>query len=340
MSTNKHASIRYIALDKCFSNFGRRYYIEDLIEECNKAIYEYSGRTDGVKRRQIFDDMTYMESDAGFSAEICRIRDGVRVYYRYPDEDYSINKKPLSQAEASKLKEAIAVLNRFRGLPQFEWMKEVVTQLEKTFSFAGTSEEIVGFENNPYLKGLDYFSIIFDSIANKQVLSISYRPFNKTTDQSFTIHPYYLKQYNNRWYLFGVNNGYSNITNIPLDRISQLTIDHSIKYRDNSGFDFSTYFEDVVGVTVPDDHIVDDVVLNVDKSQYPYIETKPLHESQAKISEDEDIVSIRLQVCVNYELKKLLLSYCADIEIIKPITLREEIYELLSMAKEKNHCAD
>jgi len=30
MATNKHATIRYQALDKCFRNPGRRYYIDDL----------------------------------------------------------------------------------------------------------------------------------------------------------------------------------------------------------------------------------------------------------------------------------------------------------------------
>lgn len=67
MATNKHATIRYHALDRCFSNWGRRYYIEDLIEACNLALYEFSGVEDGVKRRQIFDDITFMESEQGWS---------------------------------------------------------------------------------------------------------------------------------------------------------------------------------------------------------------------------------------------------------------------------------
>ena len=63
MATNKHATIRYHALDRCFSNFGRRFFIEDLIEACNQAIYDFDGIEDGVKRRQIFDDINFMESD-------------------------------------------------------------------------------------------------------------------------------------------------------------------------------------------------------------------------------------------------------------------------------------
>ena len=38
MPTNKHQIIRYQALDKCFRNIGKRYFIEDLIDACQQAI--------------------------------------------------------------------------------------------------------------------------------------------------------------------------------------------------------------------------------------------------------------------------------------------------------------
>ena len=57
MATNKHAIIRYQTLDKCFRNPGRIYYIEDLVEACNDAINEYSGIEDGLKRRQLLEDI-------------------------------------------------------------------------------------------------------------------------------------------------------------------------------------------------------------------------------------------------------------------------------------------
>ena len=43
MATNKHAMIRYQALDKCFSNWGRNFYIKDLIVACNNALYSFTG---------------------------------------------------------------------------------------------------------------------------------------------------------------------------------------------------------------------------------------------------------------------------------------------------------
>ena len=137
MATNKHAQIRYQALDRCFGNFQRRFYIEDLIKACNDAIYDYSGITDGVKRRQIYDDIVFMESDAGWSIPLERIRDGRRVFYRYEDKDFSINKRPITITEANQLKDTIIMLNRFQGLPGFEWIDEMIVRLNTQFNLVG-----------------------------------------------------------------------------------------------------------------------------------------------------------------------------------------------------------
>ena len=99
MATNKHATIRYHALDLCFGNSGRKYFIEDLIEACNNAIYDYTGTSEGIKRRQIFDDIKFMESEQGWSIPLDKIRDGKRVYYRYSDKNFSVERNSLNSEQ-------------------------------------------------------------------------------------------------------------------------------------------------------------------------------------------------------------------------------------------------
>ena len=82
MPTNKNAAIRYQTLDKCFRDRRHRYYMEDLIDKCEEAIYYYNG-VGGVSRRQIFEDIKFMESETGWSVPLERKQDGRRVYYRY-----------------------------------------------------------------------------------------------------------------------------------------------------------------------------------------------------------------------------------------------------------------
>ena len=113
MSTNKHAIIRYQALDKCFSNTGKRYYIEDLLEACNDALYEFDPNSLGIKKRQLYDDVRFMESSQGWSIPLEKVKDGRRAFYRYEDVSFSINNQPLNDAEAEQLKSAML---------QFHWL--------------------------------------------------------------------------------------------------------------------------------------------------------------------------------------------------------------------------
>ncbi|MGL5785381.1 MAG: hypothetical protein ACRCX4_00975 [Bacteroidales bacterium] len=156
MATNKHAIIRFQALDKCFQNRYRKFYIEDLVKACCDALLNHCGILDGVKKRQVFDDINFMISEDGYSIPLEKLKDGKRIYYRYSDPDYSINKQQISPQEIERLKEAVQMLGRFKGLPNFEWMEEVLVRLEGAFRLNSNTEGVVSFEQNPYLKGLEH----------------------------------------------------------------------------------------------------------------------------------------------------------------------------------------
>lgn len=324
MSTNKHATIRYHALDRCFSNYGRKFFIEDLINSCNEALYEYSGITDGVKRRQVYDDMTFMESEQGWSIPLERLRDGKRVFYRYSDKSYSIKKQIINQSEAAQLKETLSILSRFRGLPQFEWIEEMQIRLEDTFHLKGNTAIAVGFEQNPYLKGLNNFSDLFSAINNRLALRINYQGFKEQDKKELLFHPWFLKQYNNRWFLFGFNDTFQAISNLAIDRIISIQ-QSSIQYRINENIYFSEFFDDVVGVSVKPNVQPEKIILKISSELWPYIESKPIHGSQKKKANLGDEIVIELDLQINYELIAVLFSFMDGIEVIEPEKLRNTI---------------
>jgi len=323
MATNKHATIRYHALDRCFSNYGRKFFMEDLIDACNEAIYEFSGIEDGVKRRQVFDDITFMESEQGWSIPLERIKYGRKVYYRYSDKSFSIGNKGINSSEAEQLKETLSILSRFKGMPQFEWIEEIQIRLEDTFKLKGNAISIVGFEQNPYLKGLNHFTELFNAIQNQQTLIIEYQGFKQKEPSSVIFHPWYLKQYNNRWFLFGFNNAYNAMSNLAIDRI--LSIDNSEeKYIQNKNIDFDDFFEDVIGVSTNPVGSTEKVLIKVSPDVWPYIESKPIHGSQKIKNKTNEYTVIELDVQVNHELIALLFSYMDAVEILEPAALREK----------------
>lgn len=338
MATNKNAVIRYQALNQCFRNPGRKYYMDDLIEACNEALLDLDPLSTGVKRRQIFEDIKFMRDSRGYKAPIESYNDGRKAYYRYEDLSFSINSQPLNEQEAQQLKESLLTLSRFKGMPQFEWVEEIKVRLEQSFNLK-SEENVLSFEENPFLTGREFIGDLYNAIINKQTLLIQYKPFKREDNIAFEIHPYHLKQYNNRWFLFCLNEENNFITNIALDRIVSLT-ESKIHYKQNIVLDFEEYFDDVIGVSVPYDEATHKVILKIDKDQWPYIKTKPLHGSQKIKEETENYTIIELELLLNYELEALILSYGEKLEVLKPPNLRDSIINKIKILNKKYNSAE
>ena len=68
------------------------------------------------------------------------------------------------------------------------------------------------------------------------------------------------------------------------------------------------------------------VVFRASPKEAPYIRTKPLHRSQMVIEEDLDgYTTFQLEVIVNPELERDLLSYGCGITVLSPQSLAESI---------------
>ena len=328
MAQNKNAQLRYNALDKCFSNPYKKFYINDLIEYCSNILTEHYVQETTVSRRQIFDDMDFMRSEAGFDAPIESSKDGRRVYYRYSDPEFSIQKSPINPKELNSLKEALATLSRVNSLPGLDWVASLQTKLQSGLTQESQDVQIISFEENEFLKGLAFLNPLFQFILNQQTLSVSYKSFKSDKESSFLISPYYLKQYNNRWFLFGWNHELQLIQNLALDRI--IKIDQAKEIYRTSDIDFNDYFEDIIGVSNDLSKPVEEVRIELTENIFPYIQSKPIHGSQ-KIK--GNILS--LQVKLNYELESLILSYGENMKVLEPTSLREILQQRIEKLKNK-----
>jgi len=316
MAITKNPLIRYKILDQCFRNPGKRFFIEDLIAECNSILYELDQHHAGISRRQILMDISFMESSEGWSIELIRSRFGRKVYYRYADLNYSINGMPLNAVEIDQLKSALQILDQFNGMPQFAWMNELLAKLQQGIR-TNTSEPIMAFDSNQYLKGIENLGLLFNAITYKIPLKIKYKDFKSEAAYDLIFHPYYLKQYNNRWFLFGFNPERNNYHwNLGIDRILFIN-ETTIPFVD-SVTDWSEYFEDIIGVTKPNDSQIENVRLIFKNETTKYIINKPLHGSQRTKFLDEKELQVDLELIVNYELQSLILSFGDNVKVVYP----------------------
>jgi predicted DNA-binding transcriptional regulator YafY len=330
MAINKHQIIRYNRLDRCFKNTGKEYSFDDLLEAVNLAILEHDTNSSGVQTRTLRKDINFMRSEAGFNAPIETLKSSNgKNYYRYSDKSFSIHNSPLNETEAQQLKKAVSILQRFEGSPEFEWVNELGPLLNDKFSLKSNDKKVMSLESNIDYKGYNYITPIFNAIVNKTVLKLKYEPFNKP-EYEVTFHPYFLKQYNSRWFVFGYNEYNQNAQwNLALDRINGEIEKTFNKYK-NDTTEWEEFFDDMIGVSKNTDSKIEEVKLVFHKDQAPYIETKPLHWSQKNKCLDDGSLEIRIQVVLNYELEMRILSFGEKVKVITPEILVTKIKDRIN----------
>lgn len=333
MPTNKNAQLRYNILDKCFRNTGRKFFIDDLVKEVNKALRELEGEDKQVKKRQIQYDIRFMKSEQGWSVPLEKKRDGRRVYYQYSDPEFSIQNLPLKDNELKQIRSAIDVLSKFSGAPQFESIKDLIPVLKEKFDVSTSQKEAIYLDSNPFLKGLDYLTPIYEAIINEDVLEIVYNDFSDSGAKTIEYHPHILKEYNNRWIVHGFNPAKKEYDpfNIALDRIESLS--HLNKEYIPSDRDWNDYFFETVGIKRPKGKQMTDIKLWFSESSAPYVKTKPFHSSQKVLSEEGGL-KIEINVIPNGELVGKILSYGDSVRVIEPESLKEKVKEKLRLSLE------
>lgn len=333
MPANKNALIRYKTIDNCLRNRYRKWAIDDLVDACCEALYELEGIRKGVSLRTVQGDIQIMRSDKlGYNAPI-EVYD--QKYYRYADPDYSITNMPLSKNDFAVLQEAIDMLRQLEDFEQFREVTDVVSRLQDKLSITMNKRKpIVHFDHVPNLKGLKLLTPLYSHIANKQTLRITYQSFTARVTTEYIFFPYLLKEFRNRWFLFGSREPDMQLYTLPLDRIVHIEVESTIPYRDNPDFDTEHFFDNIIGVSKNITDKTRRIRFWADRQQSKYIETKPLHTSQTKISHNtNDGSSIyEIRVVENYELYSVLMSYGDGIRVVHPPRIVKRLSEQLHQA--------
>ena len=329
MAYNKNALIRYKTIDKCLQNRYRKWTLDDLIEACSDALYEYEGKMMNVSKRTIQLDIQTMRSDKlGYNAPIIVVD---KKYYTYEDPEYSIMNVGISTQDLNKISESVAFLSQFKGFSHFAALQEVVQKLEDhVYSHQTNTQPVIDFEKNDHLKGLEFLDVLHKHILQHHSISITYQSFRSRQPNTFVLYPYLLKEYRNRWFVIGSRDDGYKLVNLALDRI--LSVEKSDKAFVSCQIDLKKYYDVAIGVTV-DPHLKTQTIrLFVDRKMAPYVETKPLHHSQQTVERNPYGIIITLQIQHNFELEKAILSFGENMQVIAPERLRRSIYKRLNNA--------
>jgi len=320
MANVKNAGIREIIIDRCLQTKGGR-TVQQIMDACNDAL-EVHGLRPITSPNTIRADFTTIANR--WHQNIKCIRKGRNFYYHYEDLSFSIFNNPMSEDEVMRVYGALEVLERFGGTEGFEWVEELNAHLRASLHMGNNGSSVIAYDDNAQLKGMQFFADLHDYIRSKQPILVKYRPYTNPELLEELIHPYFLKQFNSRWFVLGYNPKYDAITNFALDRI--ISIERSDqKFIVNTKYNFKEYFNKVIGVTIEEGE-PEEILIEVEAAEYPYVESKPMHHTQKKVGfSDNGNPIISLNVIPNFELRQAILGYGQRMTVLAPKQLREAI---------------
>ena len=334
MPINRNALIRYKTIDNCLRRRHIKWTLDELINACSDALYEYTGVDKIISRRTIQLDIQMMRS--GSLGAPAPIEVYENRYYRYKDPDYSFTDSPLTDDDLKLMGDTVEMLRQFGGFSAFAGMEDVLGRLEDhVSSMRHKRKPVILLEKNDDLRGLKYIEPLYKAIIAKTPVKIIYKSFKSRDMQKFIFSPYFLKEFRNRWFVYGWKKGAGMIFNLALDRIHEMGAAPGEEYQENTVIDPDTFFDNLIGVTKNINDKAHKVRFWAAPGQVPYIETKPLHKSQFVVQRNEDGSAIfQMEVVLNYELEKDLLGFGEGVKVLAPRQLVHNMSKRLRQAAE------
>ena len=192
---------------------------------------------------------------------------------------------------------------------------------------------VIEFEQCDYRNNI-YLPVLYDAIVTRHMVTFDYRSFDKPA-ANVTFSPYYLKEYNRRWFVYGhteKSTSDASRERYSLDRIKNL---HKIQspLAPKPQKDYATLSKDLIGVSDSDcEKPVDIIIETLNPKIHGLIVSKPFHSSQKELGpfhEDRKKGyphgTITLHIRPTPEMYGRILYYSDGVKVVEPSLITENI---------------
>ena len=329
MPKNKNAYLRYLIIH---SELKRNKYKagypdkENLLWVLRDEGYDVSAST-------LEKDLDFLRNERGAPLEYDRLQ---KCYHYTEDWEFDV---PLSPEDVRILHMLIHKLEIFGDAPEFKMVKDAIDRLSDHFNLVQQHpndkiDKYILFEYTKGFAGKDFLSPIYDAIFERKEISFTHCRFESDLPTKRTIQPYILKEHRNRWYVIGKENEEPRI--FGLDRISNLVVSEERYFIQDPEFydEVFNVLRDAVGV-MAFGYKSEKVVLHFNHSEASYIKSLMLHRSQTIIAEDNEGITIQLQVKITWEfIMECILRFGDMVKVLEPAELAEKVKQIYGKAIE------
>ena len=238
-------------------------------------------------------------------------------------------------SETFKLSIDFCRSNKGYSIPQDEQQDPIVDQLMENLELLhigidGGLPDFVQPEKRRS-RGTEYILPLKNAIAQNKAVKFNYKKFFPNVTEAKSVQPYMLKESRGRWYLLGLD-AEKNPKSYGLDRLNELEILDK-RFRRNSEIDWNEMYKHSFAMFTNEP--VEKVVLSFAERDGNYIEAMPIHSSQI-ITRENDRVIVTLTIRITLDFIMELMSRSWSIEVIAPLSLRQQMHEIYKEAMERN----
>lgn len=319
---HQHAYRRYMEIDRCLNSKKKYWTKQELLQALRDKDFDISEST-------LEKDIKNMRWETSLPFQNAPIKYISKIRPYHYSEEFSIS-IPVDDEELHALDVAVRTLNQFKDIEYFSQFAGAVDKVirfvkQAKINHEGNNQTFILFEKVPYLKGYEYLDNILNAIENRKCIQLDYRVFGQEL-YTVELHPYFVKEFHNRWYVVGYSVKKNDLRTFALDRIQYIAPSQTI-YIPNNFADPENYFKDCIGINFMNRKI-EKVTLFFTPFQGNYVKTQHLHRSQVIIKDDTEGLVIELNIIVNYELKMLIMSFGDQVKVLGPATLAKDIADV------------
>lgn len=202
---------------------------------------------------------------------------------------------------------------------------------ETIFSFSKIPADVMNWALNQDDFDLELLNTISHSIDESISIGIRYFSLHSVETTLRKLDPYFLKHYKGQVYLIAYCHKHQDIRTFLLSRIKGITetYDH---FKKKFNLNEDSLFRYSVGIYIGDQE-PKWIQIKCNNHLLPILKEHPIHKSQQILLDTTDYFSVKVQLVITDELIRSLMQFGADIEVLYPASLREDI--LLKLEKMK-----
>ena len=177
--------------------------------------------------------------------------------------------------------------------------------------------------------GVENVQIILEAIDKKRGIECDYYSYNKKSVKQQKLIPYFLRTWENRWYLVAEpDNHHHGQSVFALERMDNIRLTEE-KMLPSKNITADEYFDGSFGVNHSDDQKPERILIKVYNTQVEYVKALPIHESQKEIEATDEwsIFEYRIIPCFNFYQQ--LLWHREKVEILEPKSVRDEMKKIV-----------